>query len=44
MLFKCNFMHPKNKNNQSFLKCGNGKSMITSGMSINEFVKKHHLK
>lgn len=41
---KCNFVKKKHKNNNTTHKSGNGKLMITSGLSINEFMKKFNLK
>jgi len=43
VLKKCNFVHEKNKNNRSALKKGEGKVMITSGMSLKEFTQKFSL-
>ena len=43
ILKKCNFTHEKNKNNNKSLKTGEGKLMITSGLSVNDFVEKYHL-
>jgi hypothetical protein len=41
VLYRCNFLHPKNKNNAHNLKVGDGKLMITSGLTVNDFLKKH---
>lgn len=43
LLNKCNVYHKKNKNNRNKLKAGDGKLMMTKGLSINEFVTKHNL-
>jgi len=43
VLKKCNFTHEKNKNNNKMHKTGEGKQMITSGMTVHDFVEKHHL-
>ena len=40
ILKKCNYFHDKNKNNNRSLKTGNGKSMITGGLTISQFNKK----
>lgn len=40
---KCNFTKSKNKNNNKVLESGNGKLMITSGLSVKEFLKKFQL-
>ena len=40
ILKNCNYHHPK-KNNE-ILKKGNGKLMITSGMTVGQFIKKYH--
>ena len=44
MLKKCNFVHDKSKHNNTCLKKGNGKLMSTSGLTINQFYEKYHLK
>lgn len=41
---KCNFVMKKHKNNNTKLTIGNGKLMITSGLSVNDFIKKFNLK
>ena len=41
ILRNCNYFHKKNNNNNTSLKKGDGKLMITSGMSVNEFTKKY---
>ena len=41
ILRNCNYFHKKNVNNNTSLKKGDGKLMITSGMSVNEFTKKY---
>ena len=38
ILIKCNFIH--NKNNDNSLQRGNGKSMITGGLTISKFNEK----
>jgi hypothetical protein len=43
VLLECNYVHPKNKNNQTVHKSGEGKLMITSGMTVNEFKNKFNL-
>ena len=43
VLGECKLYSPKSKYNNSFLKTGTGKSMITKGLSINEFLKKYSL-
>ena len=43
ILKNCNFVHKKNKNNQTNLKKGEGKVMITQGLSLNEFRMKFKL-
>ncbi len=43
VLVECNFVHPKNKNNQIFHKSGEGKLMITSGMTVKEFKNRYNL-
>ncbi len=40
----CKVYSIKNKKNDINLKAGNGKSMITQGMTINDFLKKYQLK
>lgn len=41
ILVKCNFNHIKNPNNNTSLKAGEGKMMITNGLTINEFYHKY---
>lgn len=43
ILGECNIYSSKSKFNNSFLKSRAGKTMITKGLSINEFLKKHSL-
>lgn len=43
ILRNCNYFHKKNMNNNTSLKKGDGKLMITSGMTVNEFTKKYKL-
>ena len=43
VLNKCNVYHKKNKFSQGTLKNGNGKLMITGGLTINEFLTKYNL-
>lgn len=44
ILNKCNITKEKNENNNKKLKSGEGKLMITNGLSIKEFEKKLGLK
>lgn len=44
VLQRCNFFHSKNKNNNSELRSGVGKLMITGGLSISDFLEKYNLK
>lgn len=44
ILNKCNITKEKNENNNKRLKSGQGKLMITNGMSINEFERKIGIK
>lgn len=39
----CNYSHKKNLNNNKILKTGEGKMMITNGLTLNEFNKKYNL-
>ena len=39
----CKVYYNKSKNNNQSLKAGNGKSMITPGLSLNSFEKKYKL-
>lgn len=41
---KCNFNMKKHKNNNTKLSTGNGKLMITSGLSVRDFMEKFNLK
>ncbi len=41
---KCNFVMKKHKNNNTKLVSGNGKLMITSGLSVKDFLKKFNFK
>jgi len=43
VLNKCNIAKSKNKNNNGMLKAGEGKLMMTNGISISEFIKKYKL-
>lgn len=43
ILGECNIYSTKSKFNNSFLKSRAGKTMITKGLSVNEFLKKHGL-
>ena len=43
VLKNCNFNKNKNKNNNTIHKCGDGKLMITNGLSVVEFEKKFKL-
>jgi hypothetical protein len=43
VLHSCNIWKNKNKNNNTMLKSGEGKLMMTNGISISEFTKKHNL-
>lgn len=43
VLHSCNIWKSKNKNNNKMLKSGEGKLMMTNGVSISEFARKHHL-
>ncbi len=43
ILKNCNYVHCKNANNNRSLKKGDGKLMITSGMTINDFMRKYQL-
>ena len=44
ILGECKIYTGKSKYNNSFLKSGAGKNMITKGLSLNEFLKKYSLK
>jgi hypothetical protein len=41
VLHNCNIWKHKNKNNNKMLKSGEGKLMMTNGVSINDFMKKY---
>lgn len=43
VLKKCNFIHAKNKNNQRTLRKGDGKVMITAGLTVKDFGMKFKL-
>lgn len=43
VLKKCNFINCKSDFNNKKLKAGNGKLMITSGLTINDFSKKFNV-
>jgi hypothetical protein len=43
VLHTCNIWKNKNKNNNTKLKSGTGKLMMTNGISISEFAKKYNL-
>ena len=43
VLDKCNVSSKKNKNNNTRIKNGEGKLMITNGLSVKEFEKKYRL-
>lgn len=43
ILTKCNFYKTKSAFNKTFLRNGEGKSAITSGLTLNEFAKKFKL-
>lgn len=43
VLNNCNIWKSKNKNNNKMLKSGEGKLMMTNGVSISEFAKKYNL-
>lgn len=43
VLNNCNIWKTKNKNNNKMLKSGEGKLMMTNGISISEFARKHNL-
>ena len=44
ILKKCNVYSNKNINNRNKLKVGNGKNMMTKGLSIKDFFNKYKLK
>ena len=43
ILGECNIYSSKSKFNNAFHKSGTGKTMITKGLSVNDFLKKHSL-
>lgn len=43
VLNMCNFYHSKNKNNNTLLRAGDGKLMMTNGMTVAEFEKRYNL-
>lgn len=43
VLERCKFTHCKSKNANTSLKVGDGKLMITNGMTVSEFSKNYHL-
>ena len=43
ILNKCNVNHTKNKSSQGHLINGNGKLMMTNGLTINQFLTKYNL-
>jgi hypothetical protein len=43
VLGECNLYNTKNKYNNSFLKSRTGKTMITKGLSVNDFLQKYRL-
>jgi len=43
ILVKCNYISDKSEFNNKKLISGNGKLMITSGLSVNDFTKKFNL-
>ena len=43
ILNKCNVHHNKNKNNMNSLRVGEGKLMMTKGMTVKNFVSKYKL-
>ena len=43
ILTKCNFNHAKNPNNLKSLKSGEGKLMITNGLTLNQFYDRYNL-
>ena len=42
LLNKCNIYHKKNKNNKNQLKMGEGKLMMTGGLTLNQFRNKYN--
>ena len=42
LLNKCNIYHKKNKNNKNQLKMGEGKLMMTGGLTLNQFMNKYN--
>lgn len=43
VLKRCNFLHNKSDFNNKCLKSGQGKLMMTSGLTINDFAKKYNI-
>ena len=43
MLTKCGFLRQKSASNNTSLKKGNGKLMVTSGLTVKEFTKKYNV-
>lgn len=43
ILYKCNYFHKKNKNNDVIHEARKGKTMVTNGMSVKEFEKEYGL-
>jgi hypothetical protein len=43
MLIKCGFLRQKSASNNTSLKKGNGKLMVTSGLTVKEFTKKYNV-
>jgi hypothetical protein len=43
VLLNCNYLGKKSDFNNKFLKAGNGKLMMTSGMTLNDFSKKYNI-
>jgi hypothetical protein len=43
MLIKCGFLRQKSASNNTSLKKGNGKLMVTSGLTVTEFTKKYNV-
>jgi hypothetical protein len=43
VLIKCNYIQKKSDFNSKFVKAGDGKLMITSGLTVNDFTSKYNL-
>lgn len=43
ILNKCNYNHIKSKNNNTALRTGNGKLMMTNGLTIADFERRYNL-